>query len=131
MPEDLPSLRALIWKINFKYLPKNIKKWDDTFKEMRSQYKEIKEAYILRQREEIKILEEIENKINVKKDNDNINTKKNNIIKKSCNIEIENENKEKLIKKFQNQLFTPKKIALAETKETEVESRRMRCDEVS
>lgn len=122
LPEDLPSLRALIWKINFKYLPKNIKKWDDTFKQMRSQYKEIKEAYILRQREEIKILEEIENKINVKKDNDNINSKKDNIIKKSCNIEIENENKEKLIKKFQNQLFSPKKKALAETKETEIET---------
>jgi len=36
-------------------LPKNIKKWEKTFKDMRKQYKEIKEAYILRLREEIKI----------------------------------------------------------------------------
>ena len=37
LPEDLPSLRALIWKINFKYLPKNIKKWDIILKNMREQ----------------------------------------------------------------------------------------------
>jgi hypothetical protein len=118
LPEDLPSLRALIWKINFKYLPKNIKKWDNTLKEMRKQYKDIKEAYLLRQSEEIKILEEIENKINVK--NGNNKSKKEDLIKKSCNFEIENENKEKIIKKLQNQLYTPSKIDLEGTKETEV-----------
>lgn len=94
LPEDLPSLRALIWKINFKYLPKDIKKWDKTLKNMRNQYKEIKDAYILRQKEEIKIYEEIENKIRKTQKEKN----KKELQKKMYNIIIENENKEKYLK---------------------------------
>jgi len=112
LPEDLPSLRALIWKINFKYLPKNIKKWDSTLKNMRSQYKEIKDAYILRQKEEIKIYEEIESKI--RKAHNEKNKKE--LAKKMYNIIIENENKEKYLKKIPSQLCITK-----ETKETETE----------
>ena len=115
LPEDLPSLRALIWKINFKYLPKNINKWDSTLKNMRSQYKEIKEAYILRQKEEMKIFEEIE--IKIKKKNENINQE--NFIKKCYNIIIEDENKEKYLKKNKTQINLFSKIENLETKETE------------
>ena len=73
LPENLPSLRALIWKINFKYLPKNIKKWESTLKSLRDEYKEIKKAIIERQKEEIKIFEEIQNKNKNKEKTKNIN----------------------------------------------------------
>lgn len=67
LPENLPSLRALIWKMNFKYLPRNIQKWENTLKSLRGEYKEIKSAVITRQQEEIKIFEEIQNKHSEKK----------------------------------------------------------------
>ena len=118
LPEDLPSLRALIWKINFKYLPKNINKWDSTLKNMRKQYKEIKEAYILRLKEEIKIFEEIENKLKDEKGNDN----KGNLIKKCYNIIIEDENKDKYLKKTKSEINLFLKTDNLETKETEGES---------
>lgn len=66
LPENLPSLRALIWKINFRYLPRNIQKWEKTLKTLRDEYKEIKNAVIVRQKEEIKIFEEIEHKTHEK-----------------------------------------------------------------
>jgi len=69
LPENLPSLRALIWKMNFKYLPRNIQKWENTLKSLRGEYKEIKSAVITRQQEEIKIFEEIQNKHSEKKKN--------------------------------------------------------------
>ena len=116
LPEDLPSLRALIWKINFKYLPKNINEWDTTLKNMRNQYKDIKDAYILRQKEELKIFKEIENKI--KNTHNDKNQKE---IKKKCyNIIIENENKEKYLKKIPNQISSASKKETIEDKETEV-----------
>ena len=89
LPEDLPSLRALIWKINFKY--------------------------ILRQKEEMKIFEEIE--IKIKKKNENINQE--NFIKKCYNIIIEDENKENYLKKNKTQINLFSKIENLETKETE------------
>ncbi len=87
LPENLPSLRALIWKINFKYLPRNINKWQFTLKSLREEYKELKNAVIVRQKEEIKIFEEIEikntekqNKKNIKNKNNNNNNLQNNSI---------------------------------------------------
>ena len=59
LPENLPSLRALIWKINFKYIPHKIQNWNATIKSYRTEYKELKNAVIIRQREEIKIFEEL------------------------------------------------------------------------
>lgn len=118
LPEDLPSLRALIWKINFKYLPKNINKWDSTLKNMRKQYKEIKEAYIIRQNEEIKIFEEIENKMK-KKIGKN---KEENLTKKCYNLIIEEGNKDDYIKKTSTQKYFLPKQENFETKETETES---------
>ena len=118
LPEDLPYLRALIWKINFKYLPKNINKWDSTLRNMRNQYKEIKEAYILRKNEEIKIFEEIENKI---KKQIGKNTEEN-IIKKCYNIIIDDGNKEQYIKKKSTQKCILSKTENLETKETESEN---------
>ena len=59
LPENLPSLRALIWKINFKYIPHKIQNWENTLKSYRNEYTELKNAVILKQKEEIKIFEEI------------------------------------------------------------------------
>ena len=73
LPENLPSLRALIWKINFKYLPHKIQNWKATLKSYRDEYIELKNAVIMKQREEMKIFEEL-------KDNNNkiLEEKKNN-----------------------------------------------------
>ena len=62
LPENLPSLRALIWKINFKYLPRNVQKWEKTLKALRDEYKEIKNAVIVRflKRLSTKIMKKIE-----------------------------------------------------------------------
>ena len=35
LPENLPSLRALIWKMNFKYLPHKIQNWETILKSYR------------------------------------------------------------------------------------------------
>ena len=72
LPENLPSLRALIWKMNFKYLPHKIQNWDSTLKSYRNEYTELKNAVIIKQLEEMKIFEEInQNKIEEKDKNEN------------------------------------------------------------
>ena len=43
LPDDLPILRALVWKINLGYLPLNSKLWEKTFIEKRNLYKLYKE----------------------------------------------------------------------------------------
>ena len=60
LPDYLPSLRAIIWKINFRYLPHDIKKWKNVLESKRKEYFEIKNAFNLRKKEEIKIFEELE-----------------------------------------------------------------------
>ena len=87
LPEDLPSIRALIWKINFRYLPHDIKKWKDILQLKRAEYSEIKNAFILRKKEEIKIFEEIEKEKEFEKKVELIKEKENEYNKK-----VENEN---------------------------------------
>ena len=87
LPEDLPSIRALIWKINFRYLPHDIKKWKDILQLKRAEYLEIKNAFILRKKEEIKIFEEIEKEKEFEKKVELIKEKENEYNKK-----VENEN---------------------------------------
>jgi hypothetical protein len=101
LPDDLPSLRALIWKINFRYLPHDIHKWKDSLQSKRNEYLEIKNAFILRIKEEIKIFEELEKekkkKNNSNKNNDDIQDeekidepeKDNNIINDENNNDIQ------------------------------------------
>jgi len=86
LPDNLPSLRALIWKINFKYLPRDINKWELTLKTLRNEYKELKNAVIVRQKEEIKIFEEIQNR---NTENKNKLNNKNNIQNNINKINIE------------------------------------------
>ena len=76
---EFPSLRALIWKINFRYLPHNIKKWKHSLEMKRNEYLEIKNAFILRKKEEIKIFEELEqSKININNKKNEENEENNN-----------------------------------------------------
>ena len=62
LPENLPSLRALIWKMNFKYLPHKIQNWNSTLKSYRNEYKELKNAVMMKQKEEMKIFQELKDK---------------------------------------------------------------------
>ena len=77
LPENLPSLRALIWKINFKYIPHKIQNWNATIKSYRTEYKELKNAVIIRQREEIKIFEELKDNQIYEEESKNNNGNKN------------------------------------------------------
>ena len=55
LPDDLPILRALVWKINLGYLPLNSNLWEKTFQEKRNLYKLYKQMInqqIKREREE-------------------------------------------------------------------------------
>ena len=79
LPDDLPCLRALVWKINFRYLSHNVKKWEKILKLKRCEYIELKNAFSLRLNEEKKIFYEIQNnkKISEKEKNDLILLSKN------------------------------------------------------
>ena len=46
LPDDIPCLRALVWKYNLKYLPKDISKWEKVLNMKREEYKEIKNAFV-------------------------------------------------------------------------------------
>ena len=98
LPENLPSLRALIWKINFKYLPHKIQTWNRVIKSYRDEYRELKNAVIIRQKEEIKIFEEIKDKNkNKNTNNKNINNSDtNSSMNKSLYLLAENTDKELL-----------------------------------
>jgi hypothetical protein len=60
LPDDLPSLRALVWKINLRYLPSDISKWEKQLSKKRKEYIDIKNALALRLKAEIEIFQEIE-----------------------------------------------------------------------
>ena len=57
LPDDLPMLRAYIWKILLNYLPEDPKKWEVTLKEKRAQYNNYKifiEEKLIKEIKEIK-----------------------------------------------------------------------------
>ena len=62
LPEDLPILRSLIWKINFDYLPINSEEWTNVLQTQRKLYEYYKEQIIIRLNEEFKLLENFNNK---------------------------------------------------------------------
>ena len=93
LPDYLPSLRALIWKINFRYLPHDIKKWKNVLESKRKEYFEIKNAFILRKKAEIKIFEELEKEIqNNEKIEDNKEEENHDKYKDNNNQEIIDKN---------------------------------------
>lgn len=60
LPDDLPVLRSLIWKINFRYLHYPIEKWGIVLDKKRKEYEDIKDAFILKLMAEKELLEEVE-----------------------------------------------------------------------
>ena len=66
LPDDLPILRSLIWKINFGYLPLDSEEWTKTLIEKRNLYNYYKSQFEILLKNEIKLFEnknqkEIEN----------------------------------------------------------------------
>ena len=55
LPDDLPELRSLIWKINLGYLPSNIEKWDKTLKSQRIAYQNYKNYVVNNLEKEIEL----------------------------------------------------------------------------
>ena len=54
LPDDLPMLRAFIWKILLNYLPEDPKKWEPTLIEKRTQYNNYKSFIEKRLEKEVK-----------------------------------------------------------------------------
>lgn len=57
LPDDLPILRSLIWKINFGYLPINSEEWDKTLKTQRDNYHYFKKLFTEKLTNELKLFE--------------------------------------------------------------------------
>jgi hypothetical protein len=47
IPDEFPGVRAIIWKLMFKYLPLNITEWKNYIKDRRLDYENIKMDYLL------------------------------------------------------------------------------------
>jgi len=70
IPEESPLLRSLIWKINLKFLDFNVDNWSDVIAKKRSEYNNMKEAFMMKM--------EIDKKMN-----EDSNGNNNNIIRKN------------------------------------------------
>lgn len=60
LPDDLPVLRSLIWKINFRYLHYPIDRWELLLDKKRKEYEDIKNAFILKLMAEKELFDEME-----------------------------------------------------------------------
>lgn len=59
LPDEMPILRSIIWKINLKYLNTDIDRWDYYLNKRRNEYLEFKEAFKSKLEMEKVIFEEI------------------------------------------------------------------------
>ena len=48
IPEEVPLLRTLIWKINLKFLDLNYSKWPELITKGREEYNNLKEAFLIK-----------------------------------------------------------------------------------
>ena len=55
LPDDLPELRSLIWKINFGYLPLNMEEWDKILKSKRLAYQKYKNSIVEKLEKELEL----------------------------------------------------------------------------
>ena len=62
LPDDLPELRSLIWKINLGYLPLNTKEWDKILKSKRIAYQKYKKSVFDKLEEELKLFDNYDKK---------------------------------------------------------------------
>ena len=56
LPDELPELRSLIWKINIGYLPFDMEKWDEVLKSKRISYKLYKNSIFEKLKKEMELL---------------------------------------------------------------------------
>jgi hypothetical protein len=59
LPDEVPILRSLIWKINLKYLNKDVDSWSNYLERKRSEYNDIKEAFMMKLEAERQLYEEL------------------------------------------------------------------------
>ena len=62
LPDDLPMLRSLIWKINFDYLPINSEEWSNVLQTQRKLYEFYKEQFLIKLNKKYKLKENFNNK---------------------------------------------------------------------
>ena len=55
LPDDLPEIRSLIWKINFGYLPFNMGEWDKILKAKRISYRKYKDSVVEKLEKELEL----------------------------------------------------------------------------
>ena len=55
LPDDLPELRSLIWKINLGYLPLNTEEWDTILKSKRIAYQNYKDSVVKKLEKELEL----------------------------------------------------------------------------
>lgn len=62
LPDDIPMLRSLIWKINLNYLSINNEEWESTLESQRKTYNNYKEIFITKLKEEVKLFKDFNTK---------------------------------------------------------------------
>ena len=62
LPDDLPILRSLIWKIYFNYLPINFEEWDSILQKQRESYFYFKNLFLEKLRSELTLYENYNDK---------------------------------------------------------------------
>ena len=62
LPDDLPILRSLIWKINLGYLPLNSEEWNNILFTQRKTYNYYKSLFISKLKEEIQLFNDYHSK---------------------------------------------------------------------
>jgi hypothetical protein len=60
LPDDLPIFRSLIWKINLSYLGMDVDKWELLVLKKRTEYEDIKMAFMLKMEAERKLFQEFQ-----------------------------------------------------------------------
>lgn len=65
LPDEMPLLRSLLWKINLKYLGMNLDKWEDYLNKKRAEYNDMKSAFMMKLQMEYQAKVEIDNNSNI------------------------------------------------------------------
>lgn len=58
LPDDLPTLRSLIWKMNLSYIGMDVDKWETIITKKRAEYEDIKMAFMMKMEAERKLFHE-------------------------------------------------------------------------
>jgi hypothetical protein len=71
IPDELASLRSLVWKLIVGYLPSNVEQWDSVLQKYRLEYKAIQKEFYRKLKQNEKICqEELDKHMSIKKEKD-------------------------------------------------------------